>query len=167
RERALDTVTYKSPYHLPLLSPGAQFGALPVAVQNTIRAETGSEHISYVSSNHLSGTWVYDIHFVNDEAFPPLCIATNGAVLRPDFSVAIPPAPELITAATEGPITLNDLPEEVLESLRTEAVGGEITSIEKEKWGNRLIYIFTFENPTQFPKLYIAMDGTVLKESHR
>ena len=92
-----DTVAYESAYKQPLISPGGQFGALPAAVQNTIRAEAGSAEIAVIRTNNISGEWVYDIYFANPVIYPPLYVAKDGAVLRPDFSIAVPvlPAPLL------------------------------------------------------------------------
>jgi hypothetical protein len=161
-----ETVVYDSAYKQPLISPGGQFGSLPAAVQNTIRAETGSAEIAVIHTNNISGEWVYDVEFSNPEIYPPLYIAKDGAVLGPDFSVAVPAAPATVAANTSGAITLNDLPPPVLQALRDQPTGSHITSMEKDVWGSRIVYIIGFENPAEYPKLYISAEGVVLKESH-
>src|SRR5262245_11871918 len=50
-------------FRKPLLSPGAQFGALPPAVQNTVIAEAGCEVIWKVVKDDHSGQPVYIIYF--------------------------------------------------------------------------------------------------------
>jgi hypothetical protein len=164
----VETIRYESAYHAPLLSPGGQVGALPAAVQNTIRAETGSADISVVRSNHISGEWTYEVYYTNPEIYPPLYIAADGAVLRPDFSIAVPPPPpSSVAAAGTGPVTLTDLPGPVVVALKEEAPGAQIASMERETWGSRVVYIIGFLNSVIHPTLYITTDGTVLKESHR
>src|SRR5437868_660099 len=59
-------------YHAPLTSMGARFGALPAAVQNTIRAETGSAEMSDIDKEMRSVGIVYKITYVNDDLYPPL-----------------------------------------------------------------------------------------------
>jgi hypothetical protein len=161
----VDTVVYESAYKQPLVSPGGQFGSVPVAVQNTIRAETGSAEIAVIRTNDISGEWVYDVYFANPEIYPPLYIAKDGAVLRPDFSIAVPPAPIEATSAN-GTITLSDLPAPVVLALKEQATGSHITSMEREVYGSKVMYVIGFEDPAKYPRLYITSDGVVLKESH-
>ncbi len=165
-EHGQETVVYDSAYKQPLISPGGQFGSLPLAVQNTIRAETGSAEIAVIHTNNISGEWVYDVYFANPEIYPPLYVTKDGAVLRPDFSIAVPPAPPTVAVNGGGIITLSDLPAPVLLALRDQATGSHITSMEKDVWGSRVVYTIGFENPGQYPKLFISADGVVMKESH-
>src|SRR5215468_5204910 len=59
-----------TPFNKPLLSPGAQFGALPPPVQNTVIAEAGSEVIWDVVRDTSSGQTVYIIYFENQDIYP-------------------------------------------------------------------------------------------------
>lgn len=151
----------------PLLSPGAQFGALPPAVQNTVIAEAGSEVIWDVVKDSSSGQTVYIITFENRDIYPPLFVARDGSVLNPDLTVAVH-APEH-TAAALGinagtTVKLTDLPAKVLEVIHEQASRTDITSIDKTTWGNRTVYVVTFKDESHYPKLYVEADGTLLKD---
>jgi hypothetical protein len=160
-----DTVTYESAYHRPLMSPGAEFGNLPAAVQNTIRAQTGSAVIRHIETNYISGDVVYDVYFANSEIYPPLYIAKDGSVLNPDFSIAVAAPP--VVATNSNSVALSELPASVLSALRESAAGGTISTLEKEMWGSRVVYIIGFKDAVHYPKLFVTNDGTVLKEAHR
>ena len=98
-------VTYESAYLRPLASPGGKFGALPLAVQNTIRAEAGSAEIRDIATINRLGELSYEIYFRNEDILPPLLIAANGSVLNPDFSVAVS-ALAVLTLFLHGSILL-------------------------------------------------------------
>src|SRR6478672_8666812 len=76
-------------YETPLSSPGAQFAALPAAVQNTIRTEAGAAEIDNIVKDRSSGHLVYRTSFVNEEVYPPLFVASDGSVLNPDLTLAV------------------------------------------------------------------------------
>ncbi len=80
---------YQSTYHYPQVSSGALFLTLPPEVQNTIRAQTGGEQIDDIRKFTNSGAVYYRIEFRKSVLYPPLFVATNGAVLNPDQSVAV------------------------------------------------------------------------------
>ena len=42
--------------------------------------------------------------------------------------------------------------------------GAEIAHINKDTWGDRVIYIVTFKDPSHHPRLHVTADGTVLNE---
>lgn len=157
----------RTPYNRPLFSSGAQFGALPPAVQNTVRAEAGSEEISDIIKDNSTGEPIYMIHFDNRAVLPVLYVARDGSVLNPDFSVAVAAPHE--TASTIGSsfgrtVKLTDLPEKVLEVIHQQDSRAEIATIDKATWGNRTVYIVTFKDESHHPQLYIESDGTLLKE---
>lgn len=151
----------------PLLSPGAQFGALPPSVQNTVIAEAGSEVIWDVVKDDKAGQTVYIITFENRDIYPPLYVARNGSVLNPDLTLAVK-APEQTAAAlgisVGGSVKLMDLPAKVLDVIHDQASRSDISSVDKATWGNRTVYIVTFKEESHFPKLYVEADGTLLKD---
>lgn len=160
--------THHTPYNVPLYSSGAQFGALPPAVQNTVRAEAGSEEIYDIIKDHSSGETVYKIYFVNPGAYPTLYVARDGSVLNPDLTVAI--AAPHDTMGTFGSslgtaVKLTDLPPAVLEVIHQQASRSEVASIDKGTWGNRAVYVVTFKDESHYPKLYVEADGTLLKDA--
>src|SRR5689334_11581063 len=79
----------KTPFNKPLLSPGAQFGALPPAVQNTVIAEAGTEVIWDVVKDTSSGQTIYILYFENKNIYPPIYLARDGSVLNPYLTVAL------------------------------------------------------------------------------
>ena len=136
-------------FRKPLLSPGAQFGALPPAVQNTVIAEAGSEVIWDVVKDEHSGQTVYIITFENQDIYPPLYVGRDGSVLNPDLTVAVR-APEH-TAAQLGislgaQVKLTELPPKVLEVIHEQASHSEVAEIDKATWGNRTVYVVTFKD---------------------
>jgi hypothetical protein len=154
-------------FRKPLLSPGAQFGALPPAVQNTVIAEAGCEVIWKIAKDDHSGHSVYIIYFENQDIYPPLFVARDGSVLNPDLTVAVH-APEH-TAAQLGislgtSVKLTDLPQKVLDVIHEQASRSEVAEIYKATWGNRPVYIVTFKDESHYPKLYVEADGTLLKD---
>jgi hypothetical protein len=160
-------VEYVDAFKKPLLSPGAQFGALPPAVQNTIIAEAGSEVIWDVVKDNSSGQTVYKIYFENRDLYPPLYVARDGSVLNPDLTVAVK-APEQTASAlginTGMTVKLTDLPQKVLDVIHGQASRTDISEIDKATWGNRTVYIITFKDESHYPKLYVEADGTLLKD---
>lgn len=155
------------PYLHPLVSPGAQFVALPPAVRNVIRAENGSAGIVDIVKANNSGRILYVVHFENEEAFPPLFISPEGGVLHPDLTVAVPAPREPGSYLPGSPITglkPADLPPAVLRVWHERAPSAEIAYINRESWGDRFIYILTFRDETHNPKLYVTTDGTVLNQ---
>ena len=79
----------KTPYHRPLTSLGAKFGALPPAVQSTVLAEAGGAEITDALRDTSSGRVVYKIYFRDPDVFPPLFVAPDGSVLNYDLTVAV------------------------------------------------------------------------------
>jgi hypothetical protein len=151
-------------YDKPLLSPGAQFAALPPAVQNTVRAETGSAEIDNVVKDTNSGRLVYRVSFQNREGFSPLNIAPDGSLLDRDLAVALG-APQdksnVITGGPVGGVTLNDLPKEVVKTIQRQAADSEIDTIIKDVHGDKTTYSVTFKDRMHAP-LHLASDGSVL-----
>jgi len=157
-------------YHAPLNSVGASFGALPAAVQNSVRAETGSAEISRIDKEMRSIGVVYKISYVNDGLYPPLFVAADGSVINPDMTVAVG-ATHDETAMSKGTgaggLQFRDLPVPVAKVVDQAAPRSEVVSIDKETWGSRVVYILSFKDETKTPKLYIAADGTVLRDVHK
>ena len=150
----------KSQYNKPLLSPGAQFAAMPPAVQNAVRAEVGSAEVNNVVKEKHDGQTIYKVFFQAYQIYAPLYISSDGSVLRPDLSVAVR-APE---SARTG-LKLEELPPDVLKIVRDRAGAAELTGISKETWGDRMVYILAFKEETGHPKLYVTSDGAVFYES--
>ncbi len=156
-------------YETPLSSPGAQFAALPAAVQNTIRTEAGAAEIDGIVKDRISGRVVYKTFFANEELYPPLYVAPDGSVLNPDLTVAVGATrdeTEVLTGAGASGLRIGDLPEPVVKRIDEFATRTDIAVLDKETWGNRIVYIVTFKDDRK-PKLYVAADGTILREIQR
>lgn len=157
------SLAYQQVYGKPLLSSGTLFSSLPPAVQNTVRAETGSAELSEVIKDTNSGRIVYHIYFQNRDLLPPLFVAPDGSLLDPHFRVAIGAAQERTSIVTGGSATglsLSDLPPAVVKSIQLQAPDAEVNSITKEVHGDQTAYLVSFKDGMH-TALKVASDGTV------
>ncbi|HZR16080.1 MAG TPA: hypothetical protein VFE51_02030 [Verrucomicrobiae bacterium] len=155
---------YRKLYNKPLLSSGAQFAALPPAVQNTVRAETGSATIEEVVKDTSLGRIIYRISFANSNLFEPLNIAPDGSLLDPDLIVVMgAPKDEtsVITGSGSGVVSLNDLPPAAVKAMQRSAPDAQVDSIVREVSGDQTVYQITFKDQLH-PPLRVAADGTIL-----
>jgi hypothetical protein len=151
-------------YQHPLTSPGGVFATLPPAVQNTVRAEAGMAELSSVSKDAAPG--VYEFRFRNSDVYPPLYVASDGSVLTPDLRVAVGASEDTIAAstgsATSG-IKLDDLPPNVVGTIRHQAPTAEVAAINRLTSEGVVFYDVSFKDPTHNPKLIIRDDGTLIR----
>jgi len=149
----------RHPYSQPLSTPGARFGSLPQNVQTTVLSEAGTAEIADVIKEIDDGRVVYKIYFREADTFPPLFVGADGSVLNPDLTVAVP-ARQVTTTG----LKVADLPLSVSKVLQDRAPNAEVASINKETWGDHVVYVITFKDEAR-PKLLIVADGTVLHQS--
>jgi hypothetical protein len=163
-----DTSAEKTePYKYALASPGSRFGALPPAVQNTVRAEAGSAEITEVLKAYRPEGPVFIIRFRNEELFPPMFLAPDGSLLRPDLSVAVGAPTDTFGVISSGPVTgvkITELPQPAINAIGEHAPNVPIAFINKETWGNRAVFIVSFADTAHHPRLYVAADGKILNE---
>jgi len=162
-ESSLSTAAYREHYDKHLVSSGTHFAALPPAVQNTVRAQTGSAEIADVEKYKSSGRIIYQIFFQNHALFPPLYVASDGSLLDPNLMTAIGAPQDTTTFVTGGPVssvTLNDLPPTVVKSLQRRVPDAEIDSIVKQVHGDQTTYLVTFKDRIH-PALQLDSDGTI------
>jgi hypothetical protein len=160
---------YAKLYDKPIISPGAQFASLPPAVQNTIRAQTGSAGVQNISKDTSAARIVYRIEFINADAYPPMYVAADGSLLDPDLNVLIAAPHENVSVATGAPVTtlmLGELPPPVVKSIQLHAPDAEVANIIKEAHGDQTTYYITFKDRMHAP-LHLAADGTPLPDSAR
>jgi len=116
----------------------------------------------------LSGnSSVYKVSFRNRDLFPPLYVAAAGSLLNPDLSLAAGAPADTFGVISSGEVTgvkLSELPPAVSKALHDRAPDAGIDYINKETWGDRVVYIVSFSDPSHHPRLYLAADGTVLNE---
>ncbi len=147
----------KTPYNKPLTSLGAKFGALPPRVQATVLAQAGAADIVDAVRESNSGHVVYKITFREPEIYPTLLVAPDGSVLNPDLTVAVP--------ARQGKaIKIGEVPAPVVKVIEEKGPSSGASTINKETWGDRTVYVVSFEDEAHYPRLFIAADGTVLQE---
>jgi hypothetical protein len=147
----------KSPYDIPLSTPGARFGSLPAVVQATVLSEAGTASI-YDIYRDISGEHViYKIFFVDAVNYPPLWVGGDGSVLNRDLTVAVPGPRDAKVS-----IPVSDLPTTVLKVLENHPPGAEILNISREYWGDHQIYIIAFKDDLKYGKIYVAADGTII-----
>lgn len=158
---------YLAAYHYPLVSPGTKFAALPPAVQNSIRAETGTAEIEDIIRDTNSVPAIYRVYFAHYNAFPPLYIAADGSILNEDRTVAIGASQDRFGILTGGPtagITLGDLPPKVVRVIQTKAPDAEIDTITRQTHGDQTTYTISFKGKQQ-RDLVITNEGVVTDSS--
>jgi len=151
-------------YREPLTSPGGVFATLPPAVQNTVRAEVGMAEISRISKNAIPG--IYVIEFRNADVYPPLYVASDGSVLSSNLTVVVEADKESIAASTANEasgLRLDDLPPNVVQTIRHTAPTAEVQSISRLTSASEVFYHVDFKDPARHPKLLIREDGTLIK----
>ncbi len=157
---------YLVAYDEPLITPGTKFAGLPPAVQHTIRAEAGSAEIQNIWKLRRGGAPVYRISFRNDDLYPPLYVAADGSVLKPDLGVAIGAPKDSYGVLTGGPVTgvtLADLPASVIKTIHQRAPDAEVSTLTKETRGDHVVYVVTFKD-SFYPTLYVQANGTVVEQ---
>ena len=156
--RQAQKAEHTTPYNRPLTSLGAKFGAMPPAVQATVLAEAGSADIVDAYRDTSSGRVVYKIYFKDADIFPPLFIAPDGSVLNPDLTVAV-------TAMRGARVKPADVPPGVLKVIEEHGPVSGYSVINKEQWGDRVIYLVIFKDEAHYPRMFIAADGTIVQET--
>jgi hypothetical protein len=148
----------KTPYHKPLTSPGAKFGALPPVVQRTVLAQVGPEDVLDVNRDTSSGRVFYKITFRDPDVFPPLYVSPDGSVLNPDLTVAV--------SAVRGiKVKPEEVPAIVKKTILERAPTVEVSYYNLESWGGRVVYVVNFKDETHNPRLLVASDGSIVEET--
>jgi len=153
-------------YTQPLTSPGGEFATLPPAVQNSVRAEAGMAEISSVTKNANSVSGVYEIRFRNSDLYPPLYLASDGSVLTSNMTVAVGASEDTIAASTgseSSGVKTDDLPPNVILTIRHQAPTAEVDAISRVNSGGELYYSVTFKDPTLHHPLLIRDDGHLMR----
>jgi hypothetical protein len=166
---ATHTEPARYPYHQPLSSPGEKFGGLPPAVQKTVRAQVGSADMYDIRKlDASSDRVVYEILFHDRNRYPPLYVASDGSVLYPDMTVAVPAEESNIGALSGGAaggVKFSDLPIGVAHTVLEKEPTAEVAFIHRVYLGGSPFYEVTFKNAKRYQKLLIAEDGAVVNET--
>jgi hypothetical protein len=153
-------------YTQPLTSPGGEFATLPPAVQNSVRAEAGMAEIEHVAKPGESASGVYEIRFRNAIVYPPLYLASDGSVLTSNMMVAVGASEDTIAASTgseSGGVKTDDLPPNVIVTIRHQAPTAEVDSISRVNSGGEMFYSVTFKDPALHHPLMIRDDGHLMQ----
>jgi hypothetical protein len=153
------------PYNKPLTSLGAKFAIMPMVAQNTVRAEAGMAEIFDVVKDSTAERVFFKVYFKDPVNFPPLYVAPDGSVLRPDLTIAVaapPPASDMFVGGPITAATLADLPPNAAKVVVDHASNAEIAAINKEIWGNHVVYVISFKDEARHPRLYVVADGEIL-----
>jgi hypothetical protein len=153
-------------YDQPLNSPGGEFSKLPPAVQNSVRAEAGMAEIEKVIRNPEGPTGVYEVRFRNAAMYPPLYLASDGSVLTSNLNVAVGADVDTIEVSTgseAGGVKMDDLPPNVIMTIRHQAPTAEVDAIGRVNSGKQIFYSVTFKNPARNPSLLIRDDGHLMQ----
>jgi hypothetical protein len=165
---ATHTEPARYPYHQPLSSPGEKFGGLPPAVQKTVRAQVGSADMYDIRKLDSSDRVVYEILFHDHTRYPPLYVASDGSVLYPDMTVAVPAEESNIGALSGGAaggVKFSDLPIGVAHTVLEKEPTAEVAFIHRVYLGGSTFYEVSFKNAKRYQKLLIAEDGAVVNET--
>jgi hypothetical protein len=153
-------------YSRPLISPGGEFEKLPPTVQNSVRAEAGSAPIQSIFKREHHGETIYEIDFSERDIFPPLYVASDGSVLTPNLAVAVGASKDTIEASTgtgTSTIKLDDLPPQVVETIRHSAPTAEVDSISRLTSQGDVFYDVTFRDGMRHRNLLIRDDGRLMQ----
>lgn len=153
-------------YTQPLTSPGGEFATLPPAVQNSVRAEAGMGEILHITKPGESASGVYEIRFRNAALYPPLYLASDGSVLTSNMTVAVGASEDTIAASTgseSSGVKTDDLPPNVIVTIRHQAPTAEVDSISRVNSGNEVYYNVTFKEPTLHHPLLVRDDGHLMQ----
>jgi hypothetical protein len=107
----------RSYYTKPLTTPGSRYTSLPSNVQTTVLAEVGAAEIANVVQEMNAGRLCFKIYFMDPATYPPLFVGSDGSVLNPDMTVAVP-APR-----DEAVVKFDDLPLSVTKVVQAGNVG--------------------------------------------
>jgi len=159
-------VPYGAAYHIPLVSPGTKFAALPPAVQHTVRAETGGAEIDDIIRDTLEDQTVYRIYFINYGAFPPLYVAPDGSILSEDLTVAMGATQDRfgVLVGSTVALTLNDLPLKAVKTIQAQAPDAEIDTISRQARGDQQVYLITFKNK-RHGEIVVSSEGVLLEDA--
>ena len=85
-------------------------------------------------------------------------VAPDGSVLNADLTVAV-------SAVRGTRVKLSDLPPRVKKAIPERAPSGEVAYINKEGWGDHVVYVVTFKDEGHNPRLLLSEDGIVVEET--
>jgi uncharacterized membrane protein YkoI len=144
-------------------------GQLPSAVKKALDASASGDAVKQITIHTVNGRTVYDIELEKKIApNPRLRIAEDGQVLRDTTTDAPSVYSEYgATVLPQPKLKLSDTPAAVQDTIKKEAAGREIGTIEREHWNGKPGYRVTFREPGRNPEFYVADDGTSLKPEEK
>jgi uncharacterized membrane protein YkoI len=148
---------------------------LPAAVRQTVDASRGKDPVREIDRRTIDGQTVFIVEIDRNNApNPRLRIAEDGTLLREPMTpyVSSSDIPVFVPDSTEGVPALprlqfSDLPGPVEQKARSEANGRELADIDRENWNGRVVYEIEFKERGLNSRVYIAEDGTVVRDERR
>lgn len=148
---------------------------LPPPVRETLEVWRKGEPVKKIERRTENGRAFYLIEIdKNNAPNPHLRIAEDGTLVREPINAYVsssdlPPVPsEYVDALpVSPPLRLSDLPAAVQRTAHGEARGREIVDIDRETLQGRLVYEIEFKERGPNSRVYVAEDGTVLRQDRR
>jgi uncharacterized membrane protein YkoI len=147
-----------------------EIGQLPPAVKKTLDASTNGDAVKQITVQHMNGRSVYDVELERKNALNPrLRIAEDGQLLRDTTATDAANVPVVYPEAgvpvmpVVPKLSLSDVPGPVQQTIKKEATGREIATIERGIWNGQASYRVTFRERGRNPEFYVANNGSLLK----
>lgn len=158
---------------LMMAADRVEIAQLPPAVKKTLDASAKGEPVKRITVQSENGRTIYDVELERKLApNPRLRIAADGQLLR-DTAALVSDTPTLYPEYAP-PITpvapklkLSELPAPAQQTVKKEAAGREIGSIEREEWKGHTGYRVTFRERGRDPALYVGDNGQLLKPTEK
>jgi uncharacterized membrane protein YkoI len=149
---------------------------LPSAVQQTLNQQKGTNTVKDIEKQTRNGQTVYQVEFSRRGLNPKLVIAEDGTLVR-DSRAATTTSERTglgnrindIREAVRGrtaTMRIEDVPPAVRKTIEQEAAGRKVADIDRETWKGKTVYEVEFEQTGRNAQVYIAEDGTVVKQEH-
>jgi hypothetical protein len=168
----------------PLIPSGGAvlFGDLPVAVQNTIRDQTGNGRINRITPQNTANGTSYMVMYDQNGRPMRMLLGPDGTVLRNEPMAVGTPAGRATgvgagTTSTNSPstnttrtssVSLEDVPESVRTVLEREATPyAQVRSINREERLGTDVYTVSIRSEDELGTLVIDQEGKILEDTRR
>lgn len=146
------------------LAEKVKFEQLPEAVQKSVRVHAGAAPIEDIDREIRNGRVTYEVAYKKNGQHTELLVLEDGSVVVGD--AAQPPGaaaanePKQLSDATK--VELDEVPEQVRQTIQLHAGSSRIEDIDKGKLDGRTVYQAAFKQNGQHTELRVAENGEVL-----
>jgi hypothetical protein len=165
-----------------------EISELPPAARKALDDSSRGETIKKIAVRNAGGRTVYDVEFARENApGHRLRIAEDGKILgdtrkaaasgteTPVVPLGVPGAGAYQTGYPNEPyiappvpkLRIEDLPQPVQKTIRSEAADREIAAIHETALDGRKAYVAQFSESGRNPRVYVAEDGQVLRPTEK